>query len=829
MSLTGNGVILHNSDTRRREQGLVYIDPGLTDIAATHTLIIGVGDFPDTDEMQTLSSTTASARAVADWFLGPLAQSSARPAFRNSYRPLGSLAVVLSERDIPRPACSTYAGGSVPRATFENASQAVWEWVVRLNSHEENLAVLLVCSHGKSNGPRTAFILEDYGSKVRNRTFGMSEVEQLVSALQVARPLDQLLIFDCCRTEADGDLPWDIGYGEKFIQPRPLQNDHGKTRQQFILRSTALGAVALGRPGKTSIFIDGLLRSLNGVGSDPTTTDWPVRPSTLYSGLERMLILHRLPNEELQLAESKIVRNFAIHYPRKTADVPVFVSFNDPSEWPRSRISMLAGNDWRKRLTGKEQPLFAEVRIPRGASLTASSRRDGRQNGEAQADIYPPAFFLALDEPALPAQNLKPMGQHRGTSGRDGSPVAAFAVSVVGSGSVKSGAIVTVSALDIEGWQTSISVDILRKQGAEQPPRIKVPFHGAFRIEVRTPVGVTLTRIERIEPREVKHLVFEIPPTSHDRLNERPRESGTAQSWRRDAPISVETVTLDVSVGNRAGYISAPMRIGLGIEISPPQHERIRRVSLTDLREVVWNDGIQAPPRMVFLALETNGRREAAAVPSLGEAALMQAKPWFPHVVINLAAPRDAFFSSVTIGQNDVLGIDASDWSGLLGFLAVRDFESAGLILGSGHGQLGDTAVDSVRMKGTNPFAAVAGALVLVAMGGDAPLRLRSRASGDWLRNLADWFPSIADGPIVFGWRVLSTARNREGRMAALPYFLEGLARGVPAYSLSVEYLARGLERLAVENAALGEQAKAARALANRVDPRQAFTVVRLD
>ena len=57
--------------------------------------------------------------------------------------------------------------------------------------------------------------------------------------------------------------------------------------------------------------------------------------------------------------------------------------------------------------------------------------------------------------------------------------------------------------------------------------------------------------------------------------------------------------------------------------------------------------------------------------------------------------------------------------------------------------------------------------------------------------------------------------------------FLEGFSRGAPLYSLSADWLARGLESLPDEKA-LEAPRRAARAFANRVDSTQAFTVIRL-
>jgi hypothetical protein len=86
----------------------------------------------------------------------------------------------------------------------------------------------------------------------------------------------------------------------------------------------------------------------------------------------------------------------------------------------------------------------------------------------------------------------------------------------------------------------------------------------------------------------------------------------------------------------------------------------------------------------------------------------------------------------------------------------------------------------------------------------------------------------LPDGPIVLGRRLLMRARTEQQVAAARKWFVEGFRRGVPFYSLAVDWLARGLESIPGDDADLVRMQRAARHLSGGIDPTHAFTVVRV-
>jgi hypothetical protein len=205
-------------------------------------------------------------------------------------------------------------------------------------------------------------------------------------------------------------------------------------------------------------------------------------------------------------------------------------------------------------------------------------------------------------------------------------------------------------------------------------------------------------------------------------------------------------------------------------------------------------------------------RSELVPIPSIGHQGQYGRGGWTPFVMIDRRAAQNEPMTTVIV--------EDKAWSGLLGFLASRDLIKGSVLLDR---RTLSHAVMAIEDKVTNPLAAVAGALVAVA--GSNPEQ--EQQWDPWLINIAKWFPTIPDGPIILGRRLLRRARSQWHLDLAAFLLIEGFRRGIPFYSLSVDWLARGLESISTSQEAVVEFRDAARRLANRVDPTYAFTVIR--
>jgi hypothetical protein len=237
-----------------------------------------------------------------------------------------------------------------------------------------------------------------------------------------------------------------------------------------------------------------------------------------------------------------------------------------------------------------------------------------------------------------------------------------------------------------------------------------------------------------------------------------------------------------------------------------------------------------------------NGR--AYLVVSNGNRSMLCAMPWpWPQTDWNggLATVEAVIAIDEERIESEDLGTPDSDedWSvrpgvrdrmmgGLIGYFAAGEEGTARHLLGP--------ARDMLFGKVQNPLAAAAGAHILVGEW----IRDSARNAGQaewfhWVRNLRQWFPWLPDGALLDGWLALRR-RDKEPQVEeARTALLEAERRGIPLYSIGVRRLVDGLLLVAGERRQQGKQDPEveaalgrARQLAWQVDPRQAFTCIRM-
>ena len=831
------------ADDPLRKAGLVYLDGALVDGPATHVLIVGVGAYQSA-KFKTLTSTTVSARAVADWFVD-----GEKARFQNKDCPLGSVAVLLSEPGAPGGLAS-YAGGEVPRATFEQTEKAVDAWVDRINTNKDNFAILYVASHGESFLSKTAILFEDCGLNENNRTKNISKIDALAASLENAVPIAQLLLFDCCRAPTSLELPWTADFGDNLIVLTRDADDHGQPRKQWMIAATSDGEVATGRTNKTTLFADALINALDGVAADPAEDDWPVRPGLLVDKIDSLLALHRLPNEKAQTPSGRMAGSFEITFAGEKPEVPVYVSFSDPAEWPDSVITVTAnpGNGITIQGVENESP-FRMMSVPTLADVQANAVKNGEPVGSAKKKAYAPAIFLELRKaPQTTAVVIGALEASRGIIGRGKLAVALRSPVQIGAGAV---------------------ADIVWRGEKKKPVKqITVPLGGETSLEVqdgdytitlRTPDGRVQTKDVQLAKDAILRVEFSTQESPHEWL-----ATAAVSGAVGDAPPPPPPPPLPPQSSPFERMVRGPLRdfagkIGLGpalesidqgsgdLEgIAEPKNIVTARIAghldigltpkpMTDAKldiSIERDDGRlirfgirdNADSRYVpvnrerplFAALKMGSRQELVVVPTLGAEPEGNDIPggWSPYVLIDKSAGAEQMMSTVIV--------EDSVWAGLLAFVASRDMIMGEKLLDSG---LVELAVGALAGKRRNPLAAIAGALVAVAAA-SADVEKRWEP---WLKNLADWFLGLPDGPIILGRHLLMRARNAEQIAEAKKWLFEGFDRGVPVYSLCVDWLARGLESIDGNEDDLKARKLAARRLANRVDPTRAFTVIRLD
>jgi hypothetical protein len=213
----------------------------------------------------------------------------------------------------------------------------------------------------------------------------------------------------------------------------------------------------------------------------------------------------------------------------------------------------------------------------------------------------------------------------------------------------------------------------------------------------------------------------------------------------------------------------------------------------------------QARTLPVWLEMTGESWREIAFLPTLGR------ERWLAELVVDMAAKQQSRMATYVVDPT---------WGPLLAFLGRRDFPNTKVALE----QLGGDIIERAVMdKVGNPFAAAAGVLAAVACGPIIDARLKEQ----WLVNLTDWFPGLPDGPVALG-----RLRQREGRIEeARRAYQTALSRGIPTFSLAVDWLAVGLESLSKrdQNGKFDKDTETALRWSRMVDSLRTFTVLRLE
>ena len=112
-----------------------------------------------------------------------------------------------------------------------------------------------------------------------------------------------------------------------------------------------------------------------------------------------------------------------------------------------------------------------------------------------------------------------------------------------------------------------------------------------------------------------------------------------------------------------------------------------------------------------------------------------------------------------------------------------------------------DEAISMLQSKVSDPYAAVVGAYLL--------LRLKRFAKmHDWVRNLANWFPHLPDGCVVWASQLMQQPSADADEIRH--YLLEAVNRGLPVYTEGLRLLTDGLRLMDDEGTPAREKIRAA-------------------
>jgi hypothetical protein len=266
----------------------------------THALVIGVSAYdhltnaeaaPDLPSEQTfglgqLRSAAASAWSFARWL---------QESYHLSAAPLASIRLLLSpspEEEAQYPELAE-RGANAPRPTRTNVADALSDWKTDCSQRPDDVAILYAAGHGVvlSKDEGAYVLLQDFGAPDRPRienSLDVPSVRRGLAGPNVARR--QFYFVDACAVRPDlarqmQALRPGVGLDEPAEAPPLLTS--------AIYSSAAPGTLALGAPGKGTLFSQALAECLGGMATSLDDDGrWVVKDTSLVGPLrERVMEL----------------------------------------------------------------------------------------------------------------------------------------------------------------------------------------------------------------------------------------------------------------------------------------------------------------------------------------------------------------------------------------------------------------------------------------------------------------------------------------------------------------------------------------------------------
>ncbi|MCP4185157.1 MAG: hypothetical protein GY761_17910 [Hyphomicrobiales bacterium] len=364
-----------------------------------HAIVIGVGFYPHLlngggdltsshDGMRQLTSPPISARLMADWFI---------EKFHHPGYPGKTVSLLLAEsspKEYVNPV--TAEQYAVELANFDEFSEAISRWKERGNQHIDDLLIFYFCGHGISEGNSMVILPSDFGSNKDNAYRNAIDFVSLYDALAQYKARHQFFFVDACRSSSD-TLSGNNGVDLLQVRPRTVEG----VRIAPIFYSTLSGDAAHGRKGKSSIFTEALVDSLNDFAAvdNEGEDDWRVSNFTLSRTLDHLMKREMQNGTNLtQVPDSTEIRDeFYLNHLKSTPKTNLYIESNPEDKLEKAHLHCTVDDTFlieRDPEPGKEW----SVSIPSG-EVSVNATLDGELNPRPDKQVHasPPFKRVRLD------------------------------------------------------------------------------------------------------------------------------------------------------------------------------------------------------------------------------------------------------------------------------------------------------------------------------------------------------------------------------------------------------------------------------------------------
>lgn len=255
------------------------------------------------------------------------------------------------------------------------------------------------------------------------------------------------------------------------------------------------------------------------------------------------------------------------------------------------------------------------------------------------------------------------------------------------------------------------------------------------------------------------------------------------------------------------GQVAGPHRRRRAL---PPTYQdaRVRLYSLNprDTADLNRGAGTSYTPRQYVLARSAAGV-ELACLPM----------PW-TSLESGEPARVEAFIDGTVQPGGFALALSPRDAyvGAALGFMSTGALTAAKDIF--------DRSRDLLYGKVVNPLAAAAGGYCLIG----TETGEEAKDWHEWISNLRQWFDWLPDGAILYGQLRMRHRQSDADVAAARDAFFEAYRRGLPFYSLGLQWLTEGLTLLSPREPEAADMLNHVRAVAWLANSRQPFTTLKV-
>lgn len=376
----------------------------------THVFIVGVGHYrygrggsePQTDDGEyigQLTSPPVSARYLADWFIRD---------FRSADRPLGSVALLLSEQQVAstyRPPASLAVPApvdyEVPVADHAQVQLAAGTWINRLKQNKDNMAVFYFCGHGMTWNSNTTMLLRDFGRDSNNLIAEAISVDQVIETMKNCPAGYQAFFIDCCRTRQDDLLEGQAVIGTPVFYLTPRARQHSDVRLQAAYYATSDERPAAGAKNRPSLFTEALIEGLSLVAADDSSGSWVVETGRLADAMKKLVALKpKSAGGTTQIPQPKAMHSFEINSTVMPAGVRTYVTAKSPSMWGQLHLRCFrpaGGADLVSEPTVAGADPFAQWDLPPNEQVTIEAKLPAGGTYTHQLQTRHPVRWVELD------------------------------------------------------------------------------------------------------------------------------------------------------------------------------------------------------------------------------------------------------------------------------------------------------------------------------------------------------------------------------------------------------------------------------------------------